>query len=164
MSDFARQIITGQFEAALAMMADCVEQCPDEHWDDKIAKYPFWLVAYHTLCFVDLYLSPDEKAFKPRADLHPAGWSEYDDEYPSRRFDKSEITRYLTICREKASEILAAETPASLEGPSGHSRLAFSRGELHIYNTRHIMHHTGQLSAVLRKLDRNPRWVKSGWG
>ena len=33
-------------------------------WDAPIAKYPFWMVAYHTLCYVDCYLSPDNAAFE----------------------------------------------------------------------------------------------------
>lgn len=92
MIDYVKKILTGQFEASLCMMNDCVQKCSQEHWDGKIAKYAFWQVAYHTLCFVDLYLSPNEESFQLR-DIHPQGWSEFrdvfDEEFPSRRFDTS---------------------------------------------------------------------------
>ena len=108
MLEFVKQIITGQFEAALCMMNDCLRRCPEPHWDGIIGKYPFWQVAYHTLCFVDLYLSPSPEAFVYR-DIHPNGRSEFDDEYPSRRFERAEITEYLAVCREKMVATLAAE-------------------------------------------------------
>jgi hypothetical protein len=61
MLDYVQKILTGQFEASLGMLNDCIQNYPPRHWDGRIAKYPFWHVAYHTLCFVDLYLSPDEQ-------------------------------------------------------------------------------------------------------
>jgi uncharacterized damage-inducible protein DinB len=44
-----------------------------------------------------------------------------------------------------------------------------SRGELHIYNIRHVQHHAGQMSAYLRRVDgalADPKalpWVGTGW-
>src|SRR5690349_24432736 len=118
MLDLIKQTLTNQFEAALCMFNDCVAKCPDAQWDAKVAKYPFWQVAYHTLCFVDLYLSRDKEAFEFR-DVHPCGWKEFDDEYPSRRFLQQELIAYLAICRSKAVQTIAAETPETLAGPSG---------------------------------------------
>ena len=153
-----------QFEAALCMFNDCVRKCPDAHWDKLVAKYPFWQVAYHTLCFVDLYLTKDVASFTYR-DLHPAGQREFDDEYPSRRFERAEIERYVHICREKAANCIGCETEQTLAGPSGFPWLKFPRAQVHVYNTRHIMHHTGQLGACLRRIDPalDPMWVGSGW-
>ena len=142
MLDHVRKILTGQFEAALCMLNECIQKCPHDHWDGKIARYAFWPVAYHTLCFVDLYLSPNEASFQFR-DVHPHGWSEFNDEFPSRRFDRRELTACLAICRQKATETLACETRESLESASGFHWLPFSRGELHLDNIRHIQHHTG---------------------
>ncbi len=72
----------GQFEASLCMLNESVQKCPEEHWDGKIAKYAFWQVAYDTLCFVDLYLSPNDESFQLR-DFHPQGWSEFKEEFPA---------------------------------------------------------------------------------
>lgn len=165
MLEHVKKILTGQFEASLCMLDDCVRKCPDAHWDGAVAKYPFWQVAYHVLCFVDLYLSVGEAAFVPRADLHPRGLAELDEEHPSRRFGREEILEYIAICRRKAVEAIAAETPESLEAWCGFTGRPLSRGELYVYNLRHLQHHVGQLGAFLRRVDPaiDPRWVGTGW-
>jgi len=169
MTDHLKLILRAQLEASLAMLDECLRKCPADHWDTKIANYTFWQVAYHTLCFVDVYLAPDDASWKPRQDpgapgggLHPKGRAELDEEYPSRRFDRSELLGYAAICRELIRTAIAAETEASLAGPSGFPRLKFSRAELHLYNMRHIQHHTGQLGASLRRIGVDTRWVKTG--
>ena len=64
---------------------------------------------------------------------------------------------------------LSADTPESLQGESGFSWLPFSRGEVHLYNLRHIQHHTGAMSAYVRRVGvgredtLDLRWVKTGW-
>ncbi|MEX2217831.1 MAG: DinB family protein, partial [Phycisphaerales bacterium] len=172
-------LLARQFEAALAMLADCLRKCPEEHWDTPIAKYPFWQTAYHTLCFVDCYLTPSNEAFhallaeraerrRPgEIDFQPTGIKELEDEYPSRRFNKPELLAYLHLCRAKAREALGdgpgAESPDTLAGPSGFSWYKVPRAELHLINLRHIQHHTGALGAALRRLGVEPRWVGSGW-
>jgi hypothetical protein len=165
--DFVKQILTGQFEAALAMMKQCVEACPLELWEGKIANDTFRQVAYHTLFFVDLYLTPNEEAFSLR-DLHHRGGDERSPT-PSAGLTKDETLDYVMLCRQKMIETLEAETGESLEGPSGFSYRRISRGELHVYNLRHVQHHVGQMSAYLRRVDEslsNPKalpWVGTGW-
>lgn len=155
-------ILLSQFQAALAMLDHCIAACPPDHWDSPIAKYPFWLVAYHTLYCTDGYLAPTEDAWSPHPIFHPGGRSDIDDEFPSRRFTQPELAAYSTHVRAKASQAVALETPESLAGPSGFTRLTFSRTELHLYNLRHIQHHTGQLSASLHRVQIPVPWVKSG--
>lgn len=180
MANSLKPVLGAQLGAALRMLQACIQKCPPEHWEGLIAKYPFWMVAYHTLCFADLYLSPGEEVWQPRTGaggLHPQGWAELDEEYPSRRFSQPELEAYAALCGGLADVVLGGagtpgcdgryaipETEESLAGPSGFSRLAFSRAELHLYNLRHIQHHTGQLSAFLRKVGVDTRWVRSGWG
>ncbi|MBW3595741.1 MAG: DinB family protein [Planctomycetes bacterium] len=162
MTEHLKHILLGQMEASLAMLRECIEKCPAAHWDEKIAKYAFCQVAYHTLCFADLYLTESESLFVFR-DLHPKGWEELNGEYPSRRFSQEELLGYANICRDKARANLAAETAETLQGPSGFARHPISRVELHLYNIRHIQHHAGQLSASLRRIQVGTRWVKTGW-
>lgn len=40
------------------MMDHCIRACPEEHWEGRIANASFRWVAYHTLFWLDLYLSP----------------------------------------------------------------------------------------------------------
>ena len=86
---------------------------------------------------------------------------------PASGLSKEDALAYVAICRQKAVETLAGETLEVLEGPSGFERKRFSRGELHVYNIRHIQHHTGQMSAYLRRVDASVGhdslpWIGSG--
>lgn len=162
-------ILRNQFDASLWMLHDAIEACPPEAWQTTVGKYPFWQVAYHVLCFVDVYARKNNDAWIPdqRPDgLHPLGRTELDEEYPSRRFEQPELISYTLRCRSIVHAALSSETTDSLAGPSGFPWLPISRAELHLYSIRHIHHHTGQLSAVLRKHGiEHPRlrWRKSGW-
>ena len=75
MIDHLQSILTAQFEASLCMLNECIQRCPEEHWEGKIANDSFREIAYHTLFFVDLYLSPGEDAFQLR-DCHQRGGDE----------------------------------------------------------------------------------------
>jgi hypothetical protein len=164
MIEFLKRILTAQFEAALCMLKECVQKCPPEHWEGKIANDTFRQIAYHTLFFVDLYLSPTEEAFQLR-DWHHRGGDERSNTAASTGLTRDETLAYLAVCRQKMLATIASETPGSLQGASGFSHLPFSRGELHLSNIRHVQHHTGQLSAYLRRIieDGERWWVKTGW-
>ena len=60
MVEYVKSILTGQFEASLCMLNQCVQKCPPEHWEGKIANDTFRQVAYHTLFYVDYYFHPRE--------------------------------------------------------------------------------------------------------
>jgi DinB superfamily len=164
MIEFVKTILFGQFEAALCMLNDCVRKCPPDHWEGRIGIDSFRQVAYHTAFYVDYYLSPSEKSFQLR-ECHGSGGDERVSTTACSGLSRDETLSYLAICREKLVETLAAETLESLQGPSGFSRLPFTRGELHVYNLRHVQHHTGQLSAYLRRIveDGERWWVATGW-
>lgn len=164
--------ILSQFEATLAMLAECIAACPDAHWDgsppDVVGTLPFWEVAYHTLCFADCYMSPSNEAFQAeiagrREGFHPRGMEELSEEHPSRRMEREELRRYVVFCRERAARALGGETAESLAGPSGFSWVPMTRAEMHLYNLRHVAHHTGQLTAYLRRVGKQTRWCKVGW-
>jgi hypothetical protein len=164
MIEYINTILGGQFEASLCMLNECIQKCPQEHWGGKIANDTFRQIAYHTLFFVDLYLSPGEVAFHLR-DCHHRGGDERTSTDPSIGLSKDETLAYMALCRQKAVETITSETQESLQSESGFSWLPFSRGELHLYNLRHVQHHTGQLSAYLRRIvvDGERWWVKTGW-
>lgn len=167
MIEFVKRILVGQYEAALCMLNECVRLCPPPHWEGRIANDTFRQVAYHTLFYVDYYLSPSEDAFTLR-DFNQRGG---DERSPllSPGLSQDDTLAYLAVCRRKAVETIAAETRESLEGPSGFARRPFSRGELYIYTIRHVQHHTGGISAYLRRIEgalpdrRALAWAGTGW-
>ena len=115
----------------------------------------------------DYYLSTGEESFSLR-DLHLVGGDEREP-VNSPGLAQAATLEYVPICLEKIRTTIASETETTLQQPSGFSWLPFTRGELHLYNLRHVQHHTGQLSAQLRRLDPNCasremlRWVRTGW-
>ena len=168
MDEYVKQALINQYEAALSMLNRCIAACPPEHWEAKIASGTFRWVAYHTLFFTDLYLSPSADAFELR-DLHHRGGDEREDRM-SPGLDRDETLAYLAICRQKVVDTIAKETAEALQGPSGFPWYVDTRGEMHFINIRHIQHHTGALYAHLRRGDKsfqaptNPLcWIGSGW-
>jgi DinB family protein len=163
MIDLLKTMLTRQFEAALCMLKECIEKCPPEHFDGKIANVTFRQIAYHTLFFVDYDLSPNENAFQLREIHHRGG----DERLPvvSAGLSKDETLAYVTICRQKLLQTMSSETSESLHGTSGFTRFPFSRGEMLLHCIRHVQHHTGQLSAFLRRIveDGQRWWVFTGW-
>jgi hypothetical protein len=169
MLDLYKSLIVNQFEAALATLGMCIDRCPESLWNSRVARYPFSQTAFHTLFFTDFYLGANEDSFR-RQPFHRenkdwfAEYEQLEDREPASTYEKSPIHAYLEHCRRKATEILAAETEASLNGLSGFPRRNFSRAELHVYNIRHIQHHAAQLILRLRldaKVD--VPWLETGW-
>ena len=167
MIDYLRQILLNQYEGALCMLHETLLACPAEAWNEKIAFRTLGQTAYHTLFFTDFYLSPTEKDFTPRP-LHIAGGDELADGLTTG-LPQPDAIAYLLICRQKALDQLAIETEGSLRAPAAFTYRTFSRGELHIYNIRHIQHHTAQLQSHLRRTYPHMQdeaillWRGSGW-
>jgi hypothetical protein len=167
MLEYFKQVLVAQYEASLAMLNRCIDACPPEHWEGKIAQGTFRWVTYHALFFTDLYLSPSNEAFELR-ELHQRGGDERSPE-ACIGLPKEEALAYVPLCREKMLASIASESEDSLAGPSGFFWYKITRGEMHMVNIRHIQHHTGQLSAFLRRIDdrfKDPdtlRWIGSGW-
>jgi hypothetical protein len=71
-------VLWTQFGAAVDMLENAVLECPDEPWSDRARRQEYWYVAYHTLFWLDLYLSGAVEGFAPPApftldELDPAG-------------------------------------------------------------------------------------------
>lgn len=161
MEHYVRQILSDQYEASLAMLRRGIVQCPAGHWESTITRLSVRQVIYHALFFTDLYLSSEEDAFELR-EIHRRGGDEREPGL-APGLPQDETLLYADICRQKAVAAVAAETPVTLQRPSGFSWLPISRGELHVYNIRHIQHHAGQVSASLGRVGDGIRWVKTGW-
>ncbi|MBI3659351.1 hypothetical protein HY230_02615 [Candidatus Acetothermia bacterium] len=91
-------------------------------------------------------------------------YEELEDRKPELLYDKPSIKTYLEHCRNKASQVIAAETAETLKARAGFKGREFPRAELHVYNIRHIQNHAAQLNLRLY-IDHNEDivWVGSGW-
>jgi len=148
-----------QFGAAIDMLENTIHDCPERLWSDRSANPEYWYLVFHTLFFLDLYLSGSEKGFAPPApftldELDPAGI------LPERVYTKEELLSYLDHGREKCRKVVESLTE---ETASTRCRFIWgetSFGELLLYNMRHVQHHAAQLNLILRqRIGSSPGWV-----
>jgi len=153
MGAFFKSILWAQFGASLDMLENAMRACPDQVWSD-LSKPPqwvshdvvgFWYVAYHTLFFLDLYLSDSPEDFAPPApftldELDPSGL------LPDRPYTKDELLAYLNHGRKKCRAVIESltEEKAHVRWRYGSMDLPFA--ELLLSTMRHVQHHARRLN------------------
>ncbi len=161
MIELVRSALIAQYGAGLSMFANAVT--PAELWVSSVGTSPFSHIAYHALYFTDLYLSRNEASFTEQPfHLEAAVELRRDPARPEENApcDKELLLAYIDHCRNKVVETIMSETEATLAGPGGFWHGDMPRLELHLYNIRHLQHHTGQLATALRShQDTGTRWV-----
>jgi len=159
MDTACKAIIGRQFGAALDMLENAMQQCPEDLWSDRSQRPEFWYLVYHTLFWLDYYLAGSPEGFAPPApftldELDPAGLM------PERAYTKPELQRYLDHGRAKCRATIDALTDETARQRCGFARHDMSVFELLLYNLRHVQHHSAQLNLILRqKVDAAPAWV-----
>jgi hypothetical protein len=151
-----RAALKGQYHAAMKMLKDAIEGCPDEMWTEGDDPVAFWRVAYHTLFYTHLYLMPDEKAFKPwehhRRDctfLGPLPWPPHREPDVGEPYPKAQVLDYWRMVDEMVDGCvdgldLDAET-------CGFPWYDLPKLDHQINNIRHVQHHAALLSGRLRR-------------
>lgn len=158
-----RAVLWQQFGAAIDMLANAVNACPDELWRDQIWIDPtdapeyseFWFVAYHSIVWLDRYISGSPKDFVPPAPFIPG-------RLPEDPYNKEQLLAYLERCRLKCREALETLTDEKASQrclfPWDDDPISFA--ELQLYCMRHVQEHAAQLSLYLgQKGISAPDWV-----
>jgi DinB superfamily len=145
-----------QFGAAIDFLADTVSACPDELWRASLWQTPntkaefsqFWYVSYHTLFWLDLYLTGAEEGFLPPP---PFTLIEQDENgpLPERVYTKAELLTYLKDCRKRCQTTIDALTDETAQRHCSFGWGECSFLELLIYNLRHVHGHASQLNMLL---------------
>lgn len=147
-----------QFGAAIDMLNEALRDCPDELWELRLWEdqpdqwvavgfSTFWYVSYHTLFWLDLYLTGAEEGFAPPAPFDLVEM-EPDEELP-RTYTRKELLDYLEHCRRKCQETIRA-----MSNERAYQLCRFAWGELpfaelQLYNLRHVQEHAAQLRMFL---------------
>jgi hypothetical protein len=158
------EVIISQYQAALAMLKETIEKCPEGLWNSSEDKTKFWHIAYHALFYTHLYLQDTEQDFTPwskhRKDYHFIGRLPYPPHDPPQigePYDKDSLLEYLAICQRQVDERLPR---VNLEAASGFDWLPFNKLELQFYTIRHLQQHTGELMERLgSRADVEIHWV-----
>ena len=169
-----RTALWRQFGAAIDMLEHALVACPASLWRERLWSVPpppefppqfaeFWYVTYHTLVWLDLYLSglPEEE-FAPPA---PFAREVLDsvEALPERPYTKEELRAYLVSTRQKChTQLLGSDEQAhrTVEYPwSDGQPISFL--ELQLYNLRHVQEHAAHLSMFLgqKAIDVDLDWV-----
>ncbi|RYG32557.1 hypothetical protein EON81_20365 [bacterium] len=180
-----------QYHAGLAMLAQCIQQCPDDLWRDPNPRNPvpantaddawnvharsFWRIAFHAVFFTHLYLGQDEATFqapseglvvKSREDLAAlwvAPWAVEPYELPeaTEPLTQEQLLEYL--------DFVDASIDPTVDGldlyreDSGFSWYQnISKLSHQILNIRHLQGHVGQLSELLMLRGIDIRWRSRG--
>ena len=165
-----REMLWRQFGAAIDMLGDALRDCPDALWEKRLWEdqpdqwvaagfSTFWYLGYHTLFWLDLYLTGAEEGFAPPA---PFDLVEMDSgEVLPRTYTREELLGYLAYCRRKCQATLGALSPE----PAYHV-CRFSWGvempfvELQLHNLRHVQEHGAQLRMFLeQRAGKSTNWV-----
>jgi hypothetical protein len=163
-----RVVLKSQYHAALAMLGEAIQQCPDKVWSSADHVNAFWQVAYHTLFFTHLYLQPDEATFRPWKHhqvsvQHPdgiAGLPDPNSPLPliPEPYTKAQVWEYWQFCDRMVDN--AVDSLDLENSQSGFSWYRMSKLEHQLVNLRHIQHHAAQLADRLRyAANVGIRWV-----
>ncbi|MFT3679904.1 MAG: hypothetical protein QM791_06505 [Ferruginibacter sp.] len=162
------------FGAAIDMFSNAVEMCTDELWEKE---KKFFYMSYHTVIFLDYYLSIPARSFKPLlpyALIDPAGLpaDAVDDVIPDRFYSREEILNYIAATSAKCKKLILAatsdqlnkrwieDTEVDIHGLCPPLVVNYSMLEILFYNFRHVQHHVAQLNYILRqKINKAPDWV-----
>ena len=148
-----------QLEAAIDTLENAIETCPDDLWGDRSRQPEYWYTVYHTLFWLDYYLSDIYEDFVPPApfgleEMDPAGM------LPPRVYSKSEMLNYLQHDREKCRTKISALTDQEAHRLIRSGKREYSVLEWLLYTMRHVQHHAGQLNLLLRqRVDIGANWV-----
>ncbi len=157
--DHVKRDLWDQFGAAIDMLENAIDACPEVLWADRSRTPEFWYLAFHTLWWLDYYLHESPDTFRPPApytvdELDPA------DVRPERAYTKGELRAYLAHGRAKARAKIAALTEEQAMRTHAFGKRQHSVLNLLLYNARHVQHHAAQLNLILRQVvDAAPRWV-----
>ncbi len=159
-----RDALWKQFGAAIDMLDNAVAACPDSLWRERLWRDPpppefpprfaeFWYVTYHTLVWLDLYLSgAPEEEFAPPAPF-AQGMLDSAEAAPERPYTKEELRAYLASLRQKCHTAIEALTDEQARRPVSYGWIeegaVVSYAELLFYTLRHVQGHAAELSLAL---------------
>lgn len=155
-----KESIWRQFGAAIDMLENAINACPENVWGNQPGYQEFWYITYHTLFWLDFYLSDSPDNFTPPT---PFTLSEFDPEgaFPEKAYSKEEMLNYLEHGRQKCKKRIENLTDEKANQHFVTSWIDLGVLEMIFYNMRHVQHHAAQLNLLLRqKIDSAPRWVR----
>lgn len=148
------QMVWRQFGIAIDSFDKALRECPDELWEKRLWEdepdqwvasgfSSFWYLCYHTLFWLDLYLTGAEEGFIPP---EPFDLVEMQDgEALPRVYTREELLGYLDYCRRRCQETISTLTTEQAYRMCRFPWGELPFGELLLYTMRHVQEHAAQL-------------------
>lgn len=162
-----RQALKEQIHAGLAMLAQCIERCPDDLWTSGIHPRTYWRIAFHTVFYAQLYMGQNEAAFQPwpghREDVAAlldgaAEIEPYEFEGATVPYNQMNMLDYLAYVDSLVDPTVDALDLQRMDsGFSWYRNISKLSHEL--LNLRHIQGHVGQLSELLMAHGIDIDWI-----
>lgn len=147
-----------QFDTTITNLEQALSTCPEHLWESQLwpdepdqwvaAGFSrFWYLAYHTLFWLDLYLTGAEEGFIPPAPFDLIEMQA--NESLPRTYTRAELLEYLAHCRQACQTTI---TNLSAEQALRNCSFAWGEvpfGELLLYNLRHVQEHAAHLHMFL---------------
>ena len=141
--------------ALIKMVQQAIDICPNNLWSKENHQPQFWQEVYHTIYYLDFYLSKNPKAHQPRFDF-----KENLAEKPTIILTKDEILTYLEEVKNKSQDLFNNLTSKEIEGKNSFWWTGSTLGHRLIYNLRHSQHHMGKINEILKKNGNEPsKWI-----
>ncbi len=168
-----RAALKEQYRGGLAMLAECVEKCPDDLWLAGNHPRTYWRIAWHAAYFTHNYLMQTEADFNASAaDWPPAiktalGASEIQKAIDVEPYELPETA--VPVSKNELSEYIASidciidDTVDRLDLDSPQTGFSWypniSKLSHELMNLRHIQGHVGQLSELLMARGIDIDWI-----
>ncbi len=153
-----KEMLWRQFSITIDSFEHALRDCPDglwerQLWEDEpdqwvaIGFSQFWYLCYHTLFWMDLYLTGAEEGFTPPSPFDLVEMQ--DNESLPRVYTRYELLGYLDDCRNKYQQAISDLTPEQSYRMCSFPWGDLPYGELLLYVMRHVQEHAAQLHMFL---------------
>jgi hypothetical protein len=149
MDTILKTSIWQQFGAAVDTLDDAINLCPDRLWsavvwdDSEDARYgQFWFLAYHSLFWLDLFLTGSSEGFLPPQPFIRGA-------LPEKPYTKADVLAYLKECRQKSKATIQGLNDENAYRVCTFQWMEPTFLELQLYSMRHLMEHAAQLNYFL---------------
>jgi hypothetical protein len=163
-----RQALKEQYHAGLAMLAECVEKCPEEMWLEGKHSRTFFRIAFHAAFGTHVGMGQNEAAFQPwprrREGSHEGLWEDpahvepYELPEGAESYGRNEMLDYIrfvdTLVDPTVDQLDLASDETGFSWYPNMSKLSHE-----LMNLRHIQGHVGQLSERLMAKGIDTNWI-----
>ena len=153
-----KRMLWRQFDVAIDQLGQALRDCPDDLWEARLwpdepdqwvapGFSAFWYLGYHTLFWLDLYLTGTEDGFAPPAPFHLIEMRAGETLPPT--YSREALLGYLEHCRRGCRETIEALTIEAAQQPCAFAWGTVPFAELLLYTMRHVQEHAAQLLMFL---------------